>query len=476
MKKFIYKFMSVCMLLTVVFMPINSANAVVNEDIYSEIMPVDTYSKQKLSKNSIPSRVAPVVYPELKPSMELFEGEVGSVLAKSVGATSVVVTYESIDTGVATVDSNGNVTAKRAGTAIINCACNSGGQLLMLSCTVNVKVNPGLYYIKNKNSGQYLTVDGGVNSENRNVLQKKFTGYSTSQLWRLEYEGGLVFSIVSQIGNGSKALYIDTSSGASANTANLVIHSDTGGSNMRFKIKRNADRTVSIATQCSDFSRVLTVYAASCDENANVFQYAYNQTMNDEWILEPFSYSATEAVKYAQANYNSHVKTYPLFNGDCTNFVSQCMLAGGFHFRDQWYIYKKNNNPNYSPPDSQISDSWELGTINDSSPWISAVEFKNFWSSRLEYQDFKGTDILNDPSIVYDAGFGDGDVVQWCRTTISGRIGNARHAMFITKKANGEYYLTYHSNNQVNKTLTSFISTSSEYENSWYRFYKVRQE
>jgi len=29
--------------------------------------------------------------------------------------------------------------------------------------------------------------------------------------------------------------------------------------------------------------------------------------------------------------------------GDCANFVSQCMLAGGVHYQDTWWIEKLNN-------------------------------------------------------------------------------------------------------------------------------------
>ena len=48
-----------------------------------------------------------------------------------------------------------------------------------------------------------------------------------------------------------------------------------------------------------------------------------------------FSYNPGEAVKYAKKywqNYNPKYANYKNDGGDCANFVSQCMIAGGLSF------------------------------------------------------------------------------------------------------------------------------------------------
>lgn len=43
-----------------------------------------------------------------------------------------------------------------------------------------------------------------------------------------------------------------------------------------------------------------------------------------------FIYNREEAVRYAEKWWNAYNPVFPRFLVDCTNFVSQCLLAGGF--------------------------------------------------------------------------------------------------------------------------------------------------
>ena len=48
------------------------------------------------------------------------------------------------------------------------------------------------------------------------------------------------------------------------------------------------------------------------------------------------SYDRNAAISYARkycSNYNSNYQNYQYDGGDCANFVSQCMIAGGMDFR-----------------------------------------------------------------------------------------------------------------------------------------------
>ncbi|WLD94008.1 amidase domain-containing protein [Alkalihalobacillus sp. AL-G] len=46
-----------------------------------------------------------------------------------------------------------------------------------------------------------------------------------------------------------------------------------------------------------------------------------------------YRYNRLEAVKYAERWWNSHNTAYRLFDNDCTNFISQCLHAGGAPMR-----------------------------------------------------------------------------------------------------------------------------------------------
>lgn len=42
---------------------------------------------------------------------------------------------------------------------------------------------------------------------------------------------------------------------------------------------------ISYHVKCSEYRKVVTVEGASCSDSANVIQYQYNVSNNDEWIL-----------------------------------------------------------------------------------------------------------------------------------------------------------------------------------------------
>ncbi|MCF6136111.1 amidase domain-containing protein [Pseudalkalibacillus berkeleyi] len=61
-----------------------------------------------------------------------------------------------------------------------------------------------------------------------------------------------------------------------------------------------------------------------------------------------YRYNRLEAVKYAERWWNSHNPVYKLFENDCTNFISQCLHAGGapmrgYPNRSKGWWYRSNN-------------------------------------------------------------------------------------------------------------------------------------
>ncbi len=90
-------------------------------------------------------------------------------------------------------------------------------------------------------------------------------------------------------------------------------------------------------------------------------------------------YSVNQAVKYALKWANSRNKKYKKHRNDCTNFVSQCVNAGG----------KKMNKPKCWPLDKNILDTTKFWAVKsfraivttwkETSSWIGVNDFYTYW-------------------------------------------------------------------------------------------------
>ncbi|MEV6505716.1 amidase domain-containing protein [Streptomyces sp. NPDC051642] len=156
-----------------------------------------------------------------------------------------------------------------------------------------------------------------------------------------------------------------------------------------------------------------------------------------------YDYKAMAA--YAEKYWNVYNTAYPDFNGhadggDCTNFVSQSLKAGGWkHVPGYVYDYTK----------------W-FGTADIQSDSFVGV---NEWSWFA--QNSKRTTPLAN---VYQLEVG--DVLQMDFD----RDGAKDHTMIVTAKSNGVPYVTYHSNNTLRRSVASLIAS---YPNAYYYAYRT---
>lgn len=157
--------------------------------------------------------------------------------------------------------------------------------------------------------------------------------------------------------------------------------------------------------------------------------------------------------------------------GDCANFASQCMLAGGVHLQNNWYIYKKTGGFSAPYNTTQLNSSWQL---SDPSPWISAKEFEKYWEKNCrKVTEIKGKDLLNSWEWYINSGFTPGDVVQYLDDSILFK--NAEHTMYITGVApysDGQFCftVTYHSTDALDRNL---LSVCAQYPNRIFKFYDM---
>ncbi|MFH0175591.1 amidase domain-containing protein [Streptomyces cacaoi] len=146
------------------------------------------------------------------------------------------------------------------------------------------------------------------------------------------------------------------------------------------------------------------------------------------------AYDYKAMATYAEKYWNVYNKDYPDYNGhgaggDCTNFVSQSLKAGGWkHVPGYVYDYTK----------------WFGNADIQSDSFVGVNEWSWF------AQNSKRTTALAN---VYQLEVG--DVLQMDFD----RDGSKDHTMIVTAKSGGVPYVTYHSNNTLRRSVASLVSS-----------------
>lgn len=148
------------------------------------------------------------------------------------------------------------------------------------------------------------------------------------------------------------------------------------------------------------------------------------------------SYNYAAMVAYAQRYALQYNGAYRRMGNDCTNFVSQAMRAGGWSMVSGWY---------------RSSGVWWYNFLNQSWTWGGAQNW--YWFARD-----KGR--VSRLSNVWYMGLADVLQIDFDRDS------NLNHTMIVTGvDARGERYLTYHTNDTLNRSLSSILAA---YPAAWY--------
>ena len=109
------------------------------------------------------------------------------------------------------------------------------------------------YFIKNRYTGQYLDVAGGVAADRTNVQQYKYNG-TDSQRWYIKDNGDSTISIYTRLGNNGTYQYaLDINDGSPDNYANVQIYKINGTDAQKFKLGINSYQTS--VKKSKDFSQ-----------------------------------------------------------------------------------------------------------------------------------------------------------------------------------------------------------------------------
>jgi hypothetical protein len=164
-----------------------------------------------------------------------------------------------------------------------------------------------------------------------------------------------------------------------------------------------------------------------------------------------YDYEAMITYAYRHwSTYNTDYRTYGGQGGDCTNFISQIMIAGGWETAGAYPVSDRTHPSNW----------WynSLGTFATTYTWAAAHNWMQF--ARTHSGRVAALSHVRDMAIA--------DVLQ----VDTDSDGNISHSMFVTDVGLGgdgevdEQYMTYHSNDTKDKPLTSVIAA---YPNgTWY--------
>jgi len=182
-----------------------------------------------------------------------------------------------------------------------------------------------------------------------------------------------------------------------------------------------------------------------------------------------YSYDRYNAWQYLQEYAESpNTDDYPYLNymgGDCANFASQMLFAGGIGMNSDWYLTPKVSNPNTQPMNvTEFNNSWDT---TDPSPWISAKYFLNYWYGNCYEGEAYYTDTIRDNMWYPYNELWHGDVVQLMRKGFWG------WTAFHTLEVSGFYYVdgvkdvccSGHTSNYFEKSMHTILGsyTGSEY-------------
>ena len=183
-------------------------------------------------------------------------------------------------------------------------------------------------------------------------------------------------------------------------------------------------------------------YEQEADSNADRFARGETRAqgvasvgdLKDASILPSFTvqlYSGSDAATYARTWALSTNPNYPRFDNDCTNFVSQSTLAGG------WGMLGG------SCADRKESSAWWYGSWKC---WYPGVRASYTWAGAQNFHDFTSTSGRGRSAPkVSDLDIGDVLQMKFPGAT------NVGHTMIVTDKKDSNLLLSYHTGDHLDE-------------------------
>lgn len=145
-----------------------------------------------------------------------------------------------------------------------------------------VKLEDGLYYIKNVNAQKYLQVKDNTGKNVQNVELGAGSG-AAGQKWYLSNTSDGYITLKSSLGD----FMLDIGNGVDEDGANVQIYASHGGAAQQFQVKSaSGSNGYIIATKASSTTKALDASENGTADGTNVIQWTINGKANQQWIFE----------------------------------------------------------------------------------------------------------------------------------------------------------------------------------------------
>lgn len=206
-------------------------------------------------------------------------------------------------------------------------------------------INNGIYYIRNQRSGLYMDVNEEGTTNGTAIKQYTYTGNDNQRFKVKRINTNSVYELIPMHTNGMR---VDVNGASTGNNASIQLYESNSGTAQRFKIitTGNGDNSFKILTNCSSYSKCLTVQNASYDSGANIIQYTYgndgNQD-NDHWYFEDVTLKERQNVILGNGQTASYQITIP----DNKNYVVETIQKGNYIYDTELYVANTTNGTLY---------------------------------------------------------------------------------------------------------------------------------
>ncbi|QGG48511.1 amidase domain-containing protein [Heliorestis convoluta] len=184
-----------------------------------------------------------------------------------------------------------------------------------------------------------------------------------------------------------------------------------------------------------------------------------SQAKSRQSLAKQSRYNREAAVAYAYRHWNNPNRAYPFFGdpgegGDCTNFISQCLFAGGMPWvegpleRFTWATYW------WCKPGATDRDGDRRITLT----WKVASAFHNHWSKRATDYSIHSPEEMIAQWPQWLEKLWRGDVIQ-----LTLPEGRPYHTLLVVKKVEQDFHLAAHTYDTIDRslygTIQSFVGT-----------------
>ena len=229
-------------------------------------------------------------------SVSVVEGGTTTLVA-TAKPSGQAVTWSTSDNTIATVNSNGVVTAKKAGTTTITATMvDADGVSQYAYCTVCVALSDGVYYIKNKNSNLYLTTTESVLTAPYVYQASKYESnvpelFRIEQMWKIKHLGNGLYSVrpYSKLDMGLHA--VGDNDGLTYDSVNVTIigTTDTNSGVLSSATWRITNAFGGYIFENTATNSYLQIYSSSTASYAYAITHFFSMTNNCLWELSKIS-------------------------------------------------------------------------------------------------------------------------------------------------------------------------------------------